>query len=57
MDPSILNSQKEVHYGPSIRGKGKDQVEPRNEQRDGAVATIAAVAITTCGTLSHGPAT
>jgi len=42
-----------------LEEKGRDRIQPQSEQRDGAVAaiaTIAAAAISTCGTVSHGPA-
>jgi hypothetical protein len=42
-----------------LEEKGRDRIEHQSEKRDGAVgtiATVAAAAITTCGTVSHGPA-
>jgi hypothetical protein len=42
-----------------LEEKGRDRTEPQDEQCDGAIAataTVATVAITTCGTVSHGRA-
>jgi len=39
-----------------LEEKGRDRIKRQSEQRDGAIAVISAVAIPTCGTVSHGPA-
>jgi len=51
--------RKKFIMDQGLEEKGRDRTEHQGEQRDGAIvaiATIAAVAITTCGTVAHRPA-